>query len=244
MTCYRSLLLCRQWKRINHPPPPMPIVMSSNSLAEERETISRLGVEMLEQGLTKGTGGNISSRSENGAIAVSPSGIAYEEIEPDDVPIVDKSGNQIEGQLKPSNETPMHTTVYDNREDVGGIVHTHSPYVSTFAGLGEPVPASNYLIAFIGQSIPVADYAPPGSEELGNLVIDQIGTDYDACILQNHGLLAVGESATEAFETALMAEHCAQIHYQARCIGDPVIMADEDINDLISEFHEYRKTSK
>jgi L-fuculose-phosphate aldolase len=219
-------------------------VMSNNSLTEERETISELGVEMLEEGLTKGTGGNISSRDENGAIAVSPSGIAYEDIEPHDVPIVDESGSQIEGELKPSNETPMHTTVYNNREDVGGIVHTHSPYISTFAALSEPIPASNYLIAFIGQSIPVADYAPPGSEELGKLVIDQVGTDYDACILQNHGLLAVGESATEAFETALMAEHCAQIHYQACCIGDPVIMSDENVDALIGEFRDYRKTSK
>lgn len=212
-------------------------------LRSEREAVSRIGRDLLTKDLTRASGGNISAKSGD-RMAVSPSGIPYEDVTPDDVPITDLDGNPLDGEHKPSSETPMHTLIYTDRKDVGGIVHTHSPYASTFASLGEPIPASHYLIAFAGKEVPVAGYEPPGTEALGELAVDALGHDHDACLLQNHGVIAVGEDADAALETAEMVEFVAQIHYQASAIGDPLIMADDDLEYLVDMFGSYRKQSK
>ncbi|WP_049935639.1 class II aldolase/adducin family protein [Haloplanus natans] len=206
----------------------------------ERTTVSDLGREMLAQGLTKGTGGNVSQLCADGeTVAINPSGVPYEDVTPERVSLVTLDGEQVAGDLDASSETPMHTMILRRRDDIGGVVHTHSPYASTFASLGEPIPASHYLIAFAGDQVPVAGYEKPGSEELGELAAETMGTDYDACLLQNHGTLAVGETAEEAFEVSMMVEYCARIHYQAISVGDPVILPDEEVDRLRSVFESY-----
>jgi len=217
--------------------------MSDNITFEaERRKVSELGHELLEQELTTGTGGNVSVRRGD-RVAVSPSGVPYDEITSDQVPIVDLDGERVSGALAPSNETPLHTLVYRSRDDVGGIVHTHSPYASTFASLGEPIPASHYLIAFAGHKVPVAGYEPPGTEALGELAADTLGSDHDACLLQNHGVIAVGEDGDDAFETALMVEFVARIHYQARSIGEPELLSEANLDHLIEMFRSYGQNS-
>jgi len=193
---------------------------------------------MLDQGLTTGTGGNISARNGD-RVAISPSGMPYNEIDPEDVPIVDLNGNHLEGDRKPSSEFRMHTDVIRERDDVGGVVHTHSPYASTFASLGEPIPASHYLVAFIGKKIPVAPYETYGTAELAEVALDALGEEYNACLLEQHGVLAVGDSVKAAFEVALMVEYCARIHYQAVSIGEPNIVPDEEIETLLDRFADY-----
>ncbi|WP_251330897.1 class II aldolase/adducin family protein [Haloplanus pelagicus] len=206
----------------------------------DRRTVSDLGRAMLEQGLTKGTGGNVSQRCTDGeTVAISPSGVPYEDVTPERVPLVTLDGDRVAGDLDASSETPMHATIYRRREDVGGIVHTHSPYASTFASLGDPIPASHYLVAFAGDRVPVAGYEKPGSEELGDLAAETMGTDYDACLLQNHGTIAVGETAEAALEVSMMVEYCARIHYQAISVGDPIVLPDEEVDRLRSMFESY-----
>ncbi|WP_229123076.1 class II aldolase/adducin family protein [Halapricum desulfuricans] len=208
------------------------------TLQTEREKVSELGREMLEQGLTKGTGGNISVRSGD-RVAISPSGMDYTEITPEDVPVVDLDGNRIEGDRKPSSEIAMHTGILRERDDVGGVVHNHSPYASTFASLGEPVPASHYLIAFVGDEIPVAPYETYGTPELAEAALEALGEEYNACLLENHGVVAVGGSVDAAFEVAMMVEYCARIHYQAVSIGEPNVLPDEEVDTLIERFAGY-----
>jgi len=206
----------------------------------ERTAVSDLGREMLAQGLTKGTGGNLSQRCADGeTVAISPSGVPYGDVTPENVPLVTLDGEQVAGDLDASSETPMHTTLFRRRDDIGGVVHTHSPYASTFAALGDPIPASHYLIAFAGDEVPVAGYERPGSEALGERAAETMGTAYDACLLQNHGTITVGETAEAAFEVALMVEYCARIHYQASSIGDPIILPDEEVDRLRSMFEDY-----
>ena len=207
------------------------------SLRKERERVGELGRKMLKQGLTRGSGGNVSVRSDD-RVAISPSGVAYEDVTAESVPIVDLDGERLEGELKPSNETPMHTILYRERDDIGGIVHTHSPYASTFASLNEPIPASHYLIAYAGQEIPVAGYEPPGTEALGELAADAMGQDHDAVLLKNHGVMAVGETGEGALEVAQMVEFCARIHHQALAVGEPEIMDSEDVEYLRHMFKE------
>ncbi len=213
-----------------------------STLPVEREAVAALGRQLLESGLTKGSGGNVSVRSGD-RVAVSPSGIPYEDVTPEIVPVVDLEGTVLEGDLDPSNETPMHTMIYDARPDIGGIVHTHSPYASTFASLGEPIPASHYLIAYAGREVPVAGYEPPGTEALGELAVEALGTDHNACLLQNHGVIAVGEDGEDAMEVAEMVEFVARIHYQASAIGEPIVMDDDELDSLVDMFRSYRDKS-
>jgi L-fuculose-phosphate aldolase len=193
---------------------------------------------MLAQGLTLGTGGNVSVAVEDG-VAISPSGMAYDDIQPTDVPIVDLDGGVLDGTRDPSSETAMHTGVHRAREGVGAVVHTHSPYASTFASLARPIPASHYLIAFVGNRIPVAGYATYGTQELADLALEALGDEYNACLLQNHGVLAVGADGQGAFEVALMVEYCARVHYQALSIGEPTRVPEEEIGRLESKFADY-----
>ena len=218
----------------------IPDALDSDELHAIRQAVGETGVAMLEQGLTKATGGNVSGRVGDDYVAVSPSGIPYEEIDPADVPVVDLDAELVDGELKPSAETPMHTAVYRKRDDVGGIIHTHSPYASTFASLSEPIEASHYLIAYAGDEVPVAPYETYGTEELGAVAAETLGDEYNACLLENHGVLTVGETIEGAFETALMVEYCARIHFQARAIGEPTILPDEEVDRLVDRFDSYR----
>lgn len=210
----------------------------TNTMHAQRKRISELGVQLVEQDLANGTMGNLSARSED-RIAVSPSGTPYGEVTVEAVPVVSMEGDRVEGDIAPSSETPMHRIVYRHRPDVGGIVHTHSPYASTFASLGQEITASHYLIGFAGHEIPVTGYATPGSEELGQMAADALGDDHNAVLLKHHGVLTVGNTLDAAFEVAQMVEYCARIHYQALNIGDPEILPEEAVEDLIEKFRSY-----
>jgi L-fuculose-phosphate aldolase len=214
--------------------------MSEIEYEDERRRVSELGRKMLEQGLTLGTGGNISAGTDDGHVAISPSGMAYDEIEPEDVPVVTADGEEVVvGEREPSSEIAMHTAIHRAREDVGGVVHTHAPYASTFASLNQPVPASHYLIAFVGDRIPVAGYETYGTEELAERALDTLDEEYNACLLANHGVLAVGGDVDAAFEVALMTEYCARIHYQAISVGEPDVLPDAEIDELRERFQDY-----
>lgn len=211
-------------------------------LEADRAALAELGREMVETGLTRGVGGNLSQRGDDDCVAVTPSGVPYDEIDSADVPVVTTDGDRVAGELTPSTETPMHTMLYRQRPDVGGIAHTHSPYATTFATLGQAVPASHYLVSYVGPEIPVTGYEQPGTEALGREATEALGDSYNACLLQNHGVIAVGGDAEEALETAEMVEFCARIHYQAASLGDPIVLDDADVDELIAEIAAYRES--
>ncbi len=217
----------------------IPYSIDADELEAKRHAIAETGRKMLDQGLTKGTGGNVSSRVGEEHAVISPSGMAYEEITDEDVPLLTLTAEQVDGDRKPSAESAMHTMVYRQRAEVGGIVHNHSPYASTFASLGEPIGPSHYLIAFAGDQVPVAPYETYGTEELGAVAAETLGEEYNACLLENHGVLAVGDDLDSAFETALMVEYCARIHYQARNVGEPNLLAADEIETLVERFAGY-----
>ncbi|MDS0277694.1 class II aldolase/adducin family protein [Halomicroarcula sp. S1AR25-4] len=215
--------------------------MSSQNLSyhETRSAICEHGRSLLADDLTTGTGGNLSARLDEDHVAISPSGIPYEDIEPSDVPVVRTDGTVVEGDVTPSTELPMHLEVYEQRPDVGGVVHTHSPYATTFASLGEAIPASHYLLAFTGSEVPVAEYETHATQALGDAAVDALGEDYNATLLRNHGVLTADGSLAEAYTVALMVEYCARIHYQARAIGDPEILPDDEIDRLQGKLDSY-----
>ncbi|MBN1447145.1 MAG: class II aldolase/adducin family protein [Bacteroidetes bacterium] len=208
--------------------------------AKERAEIADCCRAMLRAGLTTGSGGNISARIPGEEhLCISPTGILYERMQAADVPVVDMSGRTVDGVMLPSSEAPMHLAVYAQRSDVRAIVHTHSPYAATFACLREEIPAVHYLIGFAGTHVPVAQYATYGTPELAEHAVRALGTEFQAILLANHGLLAVGPTIERAYAVAEEIELVARIHYQARTIGQPVILDDAEMKRIIGKFHSY-----
>ena len=208
-------------------------------LQQEREQIVRFGRKLVTAGLTSGTGGNLSIFSHAaGLIAISPSGIEYDEMEPADVTLLDAGGVVVEGSRKPSSELGFHLALYRKRPEIRSVVHTHSVYATTMACLNWEIPAVHYLVAFSGHKVPLAPYATFGSYELAANAAGAIG-DHNAVLLANHGLVAVGPNLATAFAVAEEIELVARIYYQTKCIGEPVILPRDEMERVIEKFAVY-----
>jgi L-fuculose-phosphate aldolase len=196
---------------------------------EERNAVREYGIRLLEEDLTTGTGGNLSVRIDDDRVAISPSGIPYESIAVWDVPVVTLDESVVTGDCDPSSELPMHLEIYRRRADVHAIVHTHSPYATAFATLDEPIPASHYLVACAGPEIPVAPYELYGTSGLGAKAADTLGEEFNATLLEGHGVLTADSSMSSAFEVAQTVEFCARVHHHACDIGDPNVLSADEI---------------
>lgn len=209
-------------------------------LAEERQAIVDGGNAMVRAGLTAGTGGNLSLVCRRrGLIAISPSGVDYAAMRPQDVALVDLKGHTVGGVFKPSSELGFHLMLYRRRPAINAVVHTHSVYATTLACLGWELPAVHYLVGFAGRKVPVAPYATFGTDALAASVAATLGADYNAVLLANHGLVAVGHDLQAALNTAEEVEFAARVYYQARCAGQPVLLPDREMDVVIEKFKTY-----
>ncbi|WDP93116.1 MAG: L-fuculose-phosphate aldolase [Desulfobacter sp.] len=205
----------------------------------QRKAIVGFGRKMVASGLTTGTGGNLSIIDrDSGRVAVSPSGIEYAALKPEDVVLTDLEGSIVDGQCTPTSELGFHLAVYRSRPDAGAVVHTHSPYATTMACLGWEIPAVHYLVGFAGKKVPIAPYATFGTPELAENVTQTIG-EYNALLLANHGLLALGANIDAAFAAAEEIEFVAQIYYQTKSVGSPVILPEKEMDTVIEKFKTY-----
>ena len=213
-------------------------------LQEQREAIVKFGRKMISSQLTTGAGGNLSVFDRaSGRIAISPSGIEYFDLQPEDVVITDLDGQVIEGQYSPSSELGFHLALYRQRPDVNAVLHTHSVYATTIACLGWEIPAVHYLVGFSGHKVPLAPYATFGTPELAHNVATGIG-EYNAVLLANHGLVAVGADLGRAFNTAEEIELVARIYYQAESVGTPVILPGVEMDRVLAKFATYGQSPK
>lgn len=186
---------------------------------DERKRVLAVAVKSLEKGLIHGTSGNVSMRIEGEEkVIITPSGLPYDTLTPDQLPIVDLYGKVIEGDLKPSSETPLHTAVYRARKNVNGIVHTHSMYATIFSILGEDIPVMMPPAAPYAP-VPVAKFELPGSEELGQSVVNALGEDHLVVTMENHGLISCCPSIERALSGAEYVEETAQVAYLAKLIN-------------------------
>ena len=205
-------------------------------LDDERWEVARRANDLAAR--TPGTSGNLSLRAGD-RFAVSPSGVPYADLEPDDVPVVDLEGERVSGERAPSSETPLHAAVY--RElDAAAVVHAHAPWATTLAVRREPVPAVHYALARAGGRVPVADYATYGSDELAaNAVAAMAGAGTSACLLANHGVVATGSDLDAAFETLDAVEFTARVYLQAGGPGAPVELPDDEVERVAAKFRRY-----
>jgi L-ribulose-5-phosphate 4-epimerase len=190
-------------------------------------------MKLPETDLVRGTSGNVSGRDrETGLVVIKPSGVSFEDLTPESMVVVDLDGNVVEGDLNPSTDTDTHLYVYQHRADVLGIVHTHSPYASSFAALGKPIPACLTTCGMLGGEVPLGGYAPIGGEDIGQEIIDKIGRSL-AIIMQNHGVFTIGNSAQQATKIAIEVEEIAKITHLAMLMGEPIMLTESQIDYMV-----------
>ncbi len=208
-------------------------------LKSERELVVEYGKKLVTSDLTKGTGGNVSifNRKEQ-LFAISPSGMDYFRTTPEDVVVLNLKGEVVDGAKKPSSEYEMHKFLYEGREDVNAVVHTHSTYATILACLNWGLEATHYLIGFAGGNVRCTTYTTFGTRELAESAFDGMKDRY-AVFLGNHGLLACGSDIDYAFNVAEEIEFCSEVYYKAKCVGSPVILSDDDMQVVLEKFKTY-----
>jgi len=189
--------------------------------------------------LTPGRTGNLSVRSDD-RFAVTPTGVPYDGFDAADVPVVRvEDGEHLAGGMAPSSEVPMHAAIY-RREDVGAIVHTHSPWATTMAVRRQELPPIHYMIVAVGKRVPVAEYAPYGTDELAaNVVEAMTEAESTACFIENHGLVVTAPNLDTAIEDAIHVESLSRIYLQSLAGGEPTTLSDEQLETVIERFESY-----
>ena len=196
---------------------------------------------MSASGLVAGTEGNVSARTLEGNVLITPSGLDYAAMEPEDVVVVSLDGRTLEGPFEPSVETPMHTGIYRTRPETLGIVHTHARFSTTLACLDWEIPPVHYMLASLSDEgrVPVARYATYGTEELARNATEALGGAHRACLLRNHGTICVGATVSEAYSRTELLEQMAEIYYRARAAGDPVVLSAAEMAEVAAKIHDY-----
>jgi L-fuculose-phosphate aldolase len=213
-------------------------------LFDERCAIVEFGRRLITSRLTTGTGGNLSvyNRTE-GLIAIKPSGMDYFQLEPEDVVLLAPDGRVVEGRFSPSIEFRFHLDLLNARDEVNAVIHTHQVYATTLACMNWELPAVHYLVGVSGNKVPLAKYAPIGTQELSDHILAAIG-DYNACLMANHGLVTVGKTLDEAFNIAEAIELVSEIYIHAKSMGEPVILSDQEMTVVTEKFKTYGQSKK
>ena len=204
--------------------------MSEEALREKVISTSRL---MLSRGLTIGTSGNVSVRCEDGAnFLITPSGMDYDTVTPDDIVKVSAATGERSGKRVPSIETGLHRGIYLARPDVGAVVHVHSPLAAGLAVARQPLPviADMCALGFGGQVV-VAEYGTSGGPELAANVVKALG-GRNAVLMANHGSLGVGKDLDQALFVCDLLEKMCLTYYCAILAGGAVPITDEAIDSL------------
>jgi L-fuculose-phosphate aldolase len=208
-------------------------------LFTERSAVVEYGRKLIESQLTTGTGGNLSVfNRQEGLIAVKPSGVDYSKMRPEDVVVVTPEGDIVEGDLIPSSEIRFHLALLRKRADINAVVHTHQVYATTIACMNWELPAVHYLIGYAGNKVPLAKYATFGTQELSDNIITAIG-NYNACLMANHGIVTIGADLAAAFAVAEELEFVSRLYYQAKSMGEPVILSDKEMVIIGKKFKTY-----
>jgi L-fuculose-phosphate aldolase len=196
--------------------------------------------ELLQRRLASGTSGNVSVRRDERFFFVSPTGMPYEGLEPEDIPLMDVDGNWF-GRSRPSSEWRFHADIFRRRDEVAAIVHTHSPKATSLACTGRGIPAFHYMVAVAGGSdIRCAPYYTFGTQELSGAAVAAL-EGRKACLLANHGVIAVGEDLPAALALAGEVENLAAQYCTALALGKVRVLDDAEMDRVVEKFRTYGK---
>ena len=192
---------------------------------------------MNANGLNQGTSGNLSARSGDGYL-ITPSGVPYEQLEPEDIVFMRLDGSY-EHELPPSSEWRFHRDIYAAKPAVNAIVHAHAPYSTSIAIQGMDIPAIHYMIAAAGgNSVRCAPYATYGTQALSDAALSAL-EGRAACLLANHGMIATGTDLAKAMWLAVEVETLARQYFNVLQLGEPKILPDDEIERVVEKFKSY-----
>ncbi|MBE9538971.1 MAG: class II aldolase/adducin family protein [Proteobacteria bacterium] len=195
--------------------------------------------QLVAKGLTSGTSGNVSVRTGTGML-ITPTGVAADTLKAEHIVHMSLDGTIPAGQLSPSSEWQMHADVYLNKpREVTAVVHCHSPYATILACAHKPIPAQHYMVAAAGgYEIPLADYATFGSKALSEANLKALSNS-SACLLANHGQLALGYDLESALRLAETVEEQAFWYWGVLAIGTPQVLQREQMDEVLTAFASY-----
>jgi L-fuculose-phosphate aldolase len=205
-------------------------------LRAEREGVVVHARRMAADGLAVGTSGNLSARAGD-LVAITPSGVPYDVLTPEDVVVVDLEGAPVEGRLRPSSEVPMHTAVY-RATDAGAVVHTHPIHATALSTVCDELPPIHYMVVLLGGPVRVAPYAPYGTEELARLGVEALA-GRSAVLLANHGATTYGDDLAQAYERSVLLEWLCRLWAQARALGEPRLLDADQLERARAAFGDY-----
>jgi len=210
-------------------------------LPDERAALVNYCLRMQADALTVGTSCNLSVRSGD-LIAITPSGVSYDELTPEAICVIDLDGKVVEAELDPSSEVPMHTLVYRGT-DAGAVVHTHPLYCTALSVLMDEVPPVHYMLALLGGPVRVAPYARFGSAQLAeNSVTAMKGRT--GVLLRNHGATTYGNTLAKAYTRSIYLEWVCHLYHQARLLGEPALLSPEQLDEVGAVIDTYGQSVK
>jgi len=207
--------------------------------ADLRQRLIEHARKLTTSGLTRNTSGNLSHRVDGGFL-VTPSGMDYDRLVPEDIVFVDFAGHAT-GRRLPSSEWHFHREILARRPEFSVVLHAHSPFATSLACLREGIPAFHYMVAVAGGAdIRCAPYATFGTEELSHHAVTALD-GRKACLLANHGLIALGPDFASAHKLAVEVETLAEMYWRARQIGTPIILDAAEMAIVLEKFRSYGK---
>ncbi|MET3807472.1 L-ribulose-5-phosphate 4-epimerase [Nakamurella sp. UYEF19] len=210
-----------------------------DTVARLRAELAVLHAELPRNDLVVWTAGNVSARVPGrDLLVIKPSGVSYDDLTASAMVVTDLDGVLVEGDGSPSSDTAAHAYVYRHRPDVGGVVHTHSSYACAWSAIGIPVPCVLTMMADeFGGDIPIGPFALIGDDSIGRGIVDTLRHSRSkAVIMANHGPFTIGRTAKEAVKAAVMCEEVCRAVFLARQLGDPVPIAQADIDSLYARY--------
>lgn len=210
-----------------------------STLTELRQQVADLHAELTRNNLVVWTAGNISARVPGeDLMVIKPSGVSYDDLSADTMVVTDLHGNLVEGDLAPSSDTAAHAYVYRHMPEVGGVVHTHSPYATAWAARGEPIPCVLTMIADeFGGDIPVGPFALIGDDSIGHGIVETLRDSRSpAVLMKGHGPFTIGKDARAAVKAAVMLEETARTVHFAFQLGKPDVIAQDDVDRLYARY--------
>ena len=210
-----------------------------------RENLLNITNKLLKAGLNHGATGNSSCR-DGGDFLITPTGVDSSKLTPDMMVRMNLSDklSQPESKYKPSSEWQFHQAILEKYPDINAVIHTHSVFASTLSSLGQDIPAFHYMVAVAGgDSVRCAPYAMFGTKELSDNILEAI-QDRKACLLSNHGLVAIGKDLNEAFNIAEEVEHLSRLFVEAKKIGEPLLLSDKQMAEVLDRFNSYSRWVK
>ncbi|MDX2290426.1 MAG: class II aldolase/adducin family protein [Hyphomicrobiaceae bacterium] len=218
-----------------------PSLSQSDAAAVElaaRRAIIETARAMSATGLSPGRSGNVSCRWGAGML-ITPSGMAYDLLTPSDIVFVGAGGEVPAKSRKPSSEWRFHLAAYVARPDRGAVVHTHSLHATVLACAHQKIPAFHYMVAVAGGTdIPLVPYATFGTEELSKHVAKGLAKR-DACLMANHGQIAIGKTLSQALELAAEVEVLAEQYVKVLSLGKPKLLGKSEMAEVLARFATY-----